>query len=178
MSFRYVALGDGYEACEARLGGQEIVVRRIEAAKALCIGRTIADRQQPSLIVVEQAEVHAVGQRKSPLRKPFRVFWRDRVRLPGNLDVVIKAHRPVGDFGFVGVGGSRIERLTRSPQARRWTGKCREPVFDSPRADDDRSDDLKVCSEVPVLRSMLAVSIRHFERAPQQRNDFFETGKI
>src|SRR5262249_62029048 len=56
MRFRYVALCDGDEACEARLGGEQIVVRRVETAEAFSVRRAIADRQQPALTVVKQLE--------------------------------------------------------------------------------------------------------------------------
>ena len=65
---RHVALGDRDEAGQPRFGGEQVVVRRIEAARALGVGEPIADREQLPLRVEEEAEVHAVeeGDARSP----------------------------------------------------------------------------------------------------------------
>ena len=49
-----VAFGDGDEAREPRFRGEQIVIRGVQASGAVCVRRTIADRQQPALLVIEQ----------------------------------------------------------------------------------------------------------------------------
>ena len=57
---RDVALGDGDEAGEPRLGGEQVVA----TARRACPSATaIADRQQLALRVEQEAEVHAPGER-------------------------------------------------------------------------------------------------------------------
>jgi hypothetical protein len=55
---RQIAAGDGDEAGETRLGGQEIVVIRLQAA----IGDAIADREKLAVGVQQEAEAHLVEQ--------------------------------------------------------------------------------------------------------------------
>ena len=58
----HVLLGDGDEARETRLGGEEVVARAVEPARAFGVGQPIADGEEPSARVVEEREVHGVGQ--------------------------------------------------------------------------------------------------------------------
>ena len=62
VGFGDVALGDREKAGQPRFGGQQVVVRRIAAARPLVVRETIADGEQLPLRVVEESEVHAVEQ--------------------------------------------------------------------------------------------------------------------
>ena len=53
---------DGDEAGEPRLRGQQVVVGVVEAARSLGVRQAEADREDPALRVVEEAEAHAVGE--------------------------------------------------------------------------------------------------------------------
>ena len=62
MALRDVALGDGEEARKARLRGQEVVVGEVRSPRPAGVGHAIADREELTLAVVEESEVHPVRQ--------------------------------------------------------------------------------------------------------------------
>ena len=68
----HVALGDSEEAGKPRLGGQEVVVRRVEPAWTLGVGETIPDREQPALRFVQEREIHVIEQRRCARRQRRR----------------------------------------------------------------------------------------------------------
>ena len=57
-----LAARDGDEAREPRLRGQQVVVRRVQAARPLGVRQAKADREDPALRVVEEAEAHSLGE--------------------------------------------------------------------------------------------------------------------
>ena len=59
MGRRDVTLGDGDEACESRLRGQQIVTTRVEAV----VGNAIADREELPRRIEEKAKFHRVEHR-------------------------------------------------------------------------------------------------------------------
>ena len=59
MGRRHVSLGDGDEACQTRLGGQQIVTTRIEAV----VGNAIADREEFACRIEEKAKFHFLEER-------------------------------------------------------------------------------------------------------------------
>ena len=73
VALRHVALGDGEEARETSLGGEQVVVGRVQSAGPADVGEPVADREELALAVVEEAEAHPVRERLRPLgqaRKP------------------------------------------------------------------------------------------------------------
>ncbi len=54
---RHVVLGDGHEARQTRLGGEQVVAARIERA----LGRAVADREEPALGIQQKSELHRFG---------------------------------------------------------------------------------------------------------------------
>ena len=60
---RHLALRDREEAGDARLGGEQVVARDVEPPRPLGVGEAVADREQPALRVVEEAEVHLRDER-------------------------------------------------------------------------------------------------------------------
>ena len=58
----HIALRDGDEAGQARFGCQQIVVRRIETARAFGIRRAITDREEAARFVVEETGSSSVGE--------------------------------------------------------------------------------------------------------------------
>ena len=97
MRLRDVALGDRDEAGQPRFGREQIVVRGVEAAGAFGVRRAVADRQQAALLVVEQAEVHAVGEHRRALREALETVRCDMDRPDRGVDVDPEPPRPVGD---------------------------------------------------------------------------------
>ena len=67
MRLGELAARDGDEAREPRLRGQQVVVGDVQAARPLGVGQAIADREDPALRVVEEAEAHPVreGRRRA-----------------------------------------------------------------------------------------------------------------
>ena len=59
---RHVLLGDGQEAREPGLRGQEVVAGAVGAPRALGIREAVADREQLVLPVIEEPEVHLRDQ--------------------------------------------------------------------------------------------------------------------
>ena len=74
VPLRNIARGDGEKAGQSRLRGQQVVVRRIETARAFGVGQPISDRKQMAGAIVEKPEVHALGKSPTTLRK------RDKIR--------------------------------------------------------------------------------------------------
>ena len=64
VHLRHVALGDREEARQARFRRQQVVVRRIEPARALGIREAVADREQLPLGFVEEPKSMRVEQRR------------------------------------------------------------------------------------------------------------------
>ena len=60
VQFGHVALGDGDEAGQPRLGREQIVERVIHARRGGAVGEAIADRKQVAFAVVEEPEVHFI----------------------------------------------------------------------------------------------------------------------
>ncbi len=63
VALRHVALGDGEEARQARLRGQQVVEGEVGAAGPAGVGQTVADDEELAPGVVEEGEVHAVRER-------------------------------------------------------------------------------------------------------------------
>ena len=63
VALRHVALGDGEEARQARLGGEQVVVGAVEATRPGGVGQSIADREQLARRSRRGGEVHPVRQR-------------------------------------------------------------------------------------------------------------------
>src|SRR2546428_1925136 len=63
MSLRNISLRDRDEAGEPGFRGQKIVVGSVEASWTLHVREPEPDGKDPALAVVEEGEVHAVGQR-------------------------------------------------------------------------------------------------------------------
>ena len=97
VRLRHVALGDGEEAGEPRLGGEQVVERRIEPARVLGVGEAVADREQLPLRVEEEAEVHRVEERGGARRQRRRdVAQPDRQRQQRAGQVAAVHRRDVG----------------------------------------------------------------------------------
>ena len=62
VPLRHVAAGDGDEAGQPRLGGEQVVERGVEHAGTVGVGEAIADREQVPRPVVQEAEAHLVGE--------------------------------------------------------------------------------------------------------------------
>ena len=62
MALRDVALGDGEEARQARLRGQQVVEGAVRSPRPAGVGQAIADREELAPAVVEEGEVHPVRQ--------------------------------------------------------------------------------------------------------------------
>ncbi len=92
MRLGHVALRDGQEAGQAGLGGEQVVVRGIEASRAFGVGEAIPDREDAALGIVEETEVHAVRQGAGPVGQagqPFRAqAFRERHQGPGEVSAV------------------------------------------------------------------------------------------
>ena len=90
-----VALGDGEEARQARLRGEQVVIGDVEAARPLGVRRAKADGEQAPPGVVEEAKIHGVAERggargeahaawpaRSADREPPAGPWRASSRSP------------------------------------------------------------------------------------------------
>ena len=65
-----VALGDGDEAREARLGGQQVVAAFVQGA----VAAAEADGQQLALAVVEEVELHVLGEFQRSVRQGLEIL--------------------------------------------------------------------------------------------------------
>jgi len=82
----YIALGDGDQAGESRLGGEQVVIALVEHSG----GGLETNGEQMALVIVEEAEVHLFEQ---PLCHP-----RDRFQAPGQCRR-LRLARPVARMG-------------------------------------------------------------------------------
>ena len=71
MRFGHVALRDGHEAGDPRLRRQQVVERIVEPPRSFGVGGPIADGQQAATLVVQQPEVHLVGEASGALSELF-----------------------------------------------------------------------------------------------------------
>ncbi len=133
MAGRHVALGDGDEARQARLGGQEVVAVAIEAALA----DQKADRQQLPGGIEEKAELHGVEESARLLRQRAEAPFQPACRRRRACQRVDQRRRPVGPrpgrrrraaqglhrrLAAIGDLGERRQRLEQLRQA--LGGRC------------------------------------------------------
>ena len=128
MPLRHVAARDGKEARQARFRGEQVVVRRIEPARLFGVGQPVADREQLAGAVVQEAEMHLVGQRTAPLRQreqpPGQSGQRGRARQPQQA----LAQRGGPGTRLGGQAGLRVRLVERLVEcAQRVGGKPRRP---------------------------------------------------
>ena len=105
---RDVALRDGDEAGQPRLGGEEVVVVSVAAVR----GDIVADVEEASSLVVEEGEVHRLEERLGVPGERVE-GGEDAARgVPGPRDRLLEALRPGASLGQAGhVVGQGVELL-------------------------------------------------------------------
>ena len=86
-------------------------------ARTLGVGGTIADRQQAARLVVQHAEVHAVGQRRRAAREILQPIGRGGIGPVQPLDGLMQAGGPIRDFVFMWGRRSGTRARTRRRRA-------------------------------------------------------------
>ncbi len=179
VRFRHVAFRDRDEAGEPRFRGKQIVVRVVETAGAFCVRGPVADRQQAPFLVVEQPEVHAVGEDRRPMSQVVEAFRRDRGRLQHAVDVSPQLPRPVRDVRVTLVvlpciefRDDGLERRQRSPESRELLAACSRRASGCP----DAPHRLQQRSPLRTLDSLFAFGPR--DGAMEQRRHFVQAREI
>ena len=136
VHFGQVAFGNRDKACQPRFGGEQIVVRRVELARAIRIRKAIADRKETSLSVVQKPEIHSVCEGDRPVGDIVEVFRKiGRVIARGG-NILCQSTRPVVDF-IVARAGRAFHTLFGRDELRDALAEPRELISSFGRARQD-----------------------------------------
>ncbi len=113
-----VTLGDGDEAREARLRGQQIVVRGVGPAGLVAFAGAIANREELSAGVIKEGEVHSIDERAGARGQSLQAAGQvggpfERLCVAGVQDLVERRRqflRPVEGFPEAGFATEGLRR--------------------------------------------------------------------